>query len=98
MSGSICKHLSERRRSTAQIAQTMVGLAQADDVVVPTGNRRHVRHILVRESAEMLKRQLVFDMDIPYLLNIRRFRPRTVGRKIHFTGFGRRADHLAGGH
>src|SRR6202142_1672527 len=54
----------------AQIAQTMVAWLRPDDVVVSQlAIGGHVDHILVRKAAEMLKRQLVFDMDIPYLLN-----------------------------
>jgi hypothetical protein len=42
----------------------------------------HVDHILVRKAAEMLKRKLVFDMDIPYLLNHPDdLTPKTLGMK-----------------
>jgi GlcNAc-PI de-N-acetylase len=54
----------------AQIAQTMVAWLKPDDVVVSQlAIGGHVDHILVRKAAEMLKRQLVFDLDIPYLLD-----------------------------
>ena len=53
----------------AQIAQTMVAWLKPDDVVVSQlAIGGHVDHILVRKAAEMLKRQLVYDVDIPYLL------------------------------
>ena len=67
----------------AQIAQTMVAWLKPDDVVVSQlAIGGHVDHILVRKAAEMLKRQLVFDMDIPYLLNYPEdLGPRTVGMK-----------------
>lgn len=54
----------------AQIAQTMVAWLKPDDIIVSQlAIGGHVDHILVRKAAEMLKRKLVFDMDIPYLLN-----------------------------
>ncbi len=53
----------------AQIAQTMIAWLKPDDVVVTQlALGGHVDHILVRKAAEMLKRQLVYDVDIPYLL------------------------------
>ena len=53
----------------AQIAQTMVAWLRPDDVVVSQlAIGGHVDHILVRKAAEMLKRQLVYNVDIPYLL------------------------------
>jgi hypothetical protein len=61
----------------------MVAWLKPDDVVVSQlAIGGHVDHILVRKAAEMLKRQLVFDMDIPYLLNYPEdLGPRTVGMK-----------------
>src|ERR1700690_3632044 len=54
----------------AQIAQTMVAWLKPDDIVVSElAIGGHVDHILVRKAAEMLKRKLVFDVDIPYFLN-----------------------------
>jgi LmbE family N-acetylglucosaminyl deacetylase len=54
----------------AQIAQTMVAWLKPDDVIVSQlAIGGHVDHILVRKAAEMLKRKLVFAMDIPYLLD-----------------------------
>jgi LmbE family N-acetylglucosaminyl deacetylase len=54
----------------AQIAQTMVAWLKPDDIVVSQlAVGEHVDHVLVRKAAEMLKRPLVFDVDIPYLLN-----------------------------
>jgi LmbE family N-acetylglucosaminyl deacetylase len=53
----------------AQIAQTMIAWLKPDDVIVSQlAVGGHVDHILVRKAAEMLKRQLVYDVDIPYLL------------------------------
>lgn len=53
----------------AQIAQTMIAWLKPDDVVVSQlAIGGHVDHILVRKAAEMLKRQLVYDGDIPYIL------------------------------
>jgi hypothetical protein len=67
----------------AQIAQTMVAWLKPDDVVVSQlAIGGHVDHILVRKAAEMLKRQLVFDVDIPYFLNHPDdLIPKTVGMK-----------------
>ena len=67
----------------AQIAQTMVAWLKPDDVVVSQlAIGGHVDHILVRKAAEMLKRQLVFDLDIPYLLDHpEELSPKTVGMK-----------------
>jgi LmbE family N-acetylglucosaminyl deacetylase len=67
----------------AQIAQTMVAWLKLDDVVVSQlAIGGHVDHILVRKAAEMLKRQLVFDLDIPYLLNHpEELSPKTAGMK-----------------
>ena len=53
----------------AQIAQTMVAWLQPDDLVVSQlAVGGHVDHILVRKAAEMLKRQLLFYEDMPYVL------------------------------
>jgi len=67
----------------AQIAQTMVAWLKADDIVVSQlAIGRHVDHILVRKAAEMLKRPLFFDEDIPYLLDYpEELSPNTVGMK-----------------
>jgi LmbE family N-acetylglucosaminyl deacetylase len=67
----------------AQIAQTMVAWLKPDDIVVSQlAIGGHVDHILVRKAAEMLKRKLVFDMDIPYLLNHPDdLTPKTLGMK-----------------
>lgn len=52
----------------AQIAQTMIAWLKPDDVAVTQlAIGGHVDHILVRRAAEMLKRKLVYDIDIPYL-------------------------------
>jgi LmbE family N-acetylglucosaminyl deacetylase len=67
----------------AQIAQTMVAWLKPDDIVISQlAIGGHVDHILVRKAAEMLKRKLVFDADIPYLLNYPDdLSPKTVGLK-----------------
>jgi LmbE family N-acetylglucosaminyl deacetylase len=53
----------------AQIAQTMIAWLKPDDVAVTQlALGGHVDHILVRKAAEMLNRQLVYDVDIPYSL------------------------------
>jgi hypothetical protein len=47
----------------------MIAWLKSDDVVVTQlAIGGHVDHILVRRAAEMLKRKLVYDVDIPYLL------------------------------
>ena len=54
----------------AQIAQVMVAWLKPDDMVVcQLAVGSHVDHVLVRKAAEMLGRPLMFDADIPYLLN-----------------------------
>jgi hypothetical protein len=48
----------------------MVAWLKPDDILVSQlAIGGHVDHILVRKAAEMLKRKLVFDQDIPYSLN-----------------------------
>ena len=54
----------------AEIAKVMTSRLQPDDVLVcqlTVGN--HVDHVTVRKAAELLKRPLLYDADIPYLLN-----------------------------
>jgi LmbE family N-acetylglucosaminyl deacetylase len=79
----------------AQLAQTMVAWLKPDDVAVcqlTIGG--HVDHVIVRRAAEMLSRQLVFDADIPYLLNHPGdLAPKTAGMKpavqsVSEAGFG----------
>lgn len=54
----------------AQIAQVMVAWLKPDDMVIcQLAVGSHVDHVLVRKAAEMLGRPLMFDADIPYLLN-----------------------------
>lgn len=51
-----------------QIAQTLApGLGADDQVICQLGVGRHVDHILVRQAAERLNRQLWYTADIPYL-------------------------------
>ncbi len=67
----------------AQVAQAMIAWLKPDDVVVcQLGVGDHVDHLIVRTAAEMLKRPLVYDADIPYLLNQPRdLAPKTAGMK-----------------
>jgi LmbE family N-acetylglucosaminyl deacetylase len=67
----------------AQIAQTMIAWLKPDDVAVcQLGIGNHVDHVILRKAAEMLKRQLVYDADIPYLLkNPQELAPKTAGMK-----------------
>lgn len=54
----------------AQIAQAMIAWLQPDDMVVcQLAIGRHIDHVIVRQAAEMLRRPLTYDADIPYLLN-----------------------------
>ncbi len=53
-----------------QIAQAMIAwLKPEDQVVCQLAIGGHVDHVLVRTAAEMLNRPLIYDADIPYLLN-----------------------------
>jgi LmbE family N-acetylglucosaminyl deacetylase len=67
----------------AQIAQTMIAWLKPDDVAVcQLALGGHVDHVIVRKAAEMLGRQLVYDVDIPYLFNHPQdFSPKTAGMK-----------------
>jgi len=54
----------------AQIAQTILAWVKPEDVLVcQLAIGGHVDHTTVRRAAEMLKLPLVYDADIPYLLN-----------------------------
>lgn len=54
----------------AQIAQTVVAWVKPDDVLVcQLAIGAHVDHVILRRAIEMLKLSLVYDADIPYLLN-----------------------------
>lgn len=67
----------------AQIAQTIIAWLKPDDVVVcQLGIGSHVDHVIVRQAAEMLKRPLVYDADMPYWLkNPQELSPKTAGMK-----------------
>jgi LmbE family N-acetylglucosaminyl deacetylase len=67
----------------AQIAQTMIAWLKPDDVLVcQLGIGSHVDHVIVRQAAEMLKRRLLYDADLPYLFNNPQdFAPKTAGMK-----------------
>lgn len=70
----------------AQIAQVMMAWLKPDDrVVCQLAVGSHVDHVLVRKAAEMLGRPLMFDADIPYLLNHPdELAPKTAGMKESF--------------
>ncbi len=54
----------------ARIAQTLAAALQPDDrVVCQFGIGRHVDHGIVRQAAELLHRPLLYDADMPYVLN-----------------------------
>lgn len=54
----------------AQVAQAMLAWLQPDDTLVcQLAIGEHVDHVIVRKAAEMLGRPLIYDADIPYLLN-----------------------------
>jgi LmbE family N-acetylglucosaminyl deacetylase len=54
----------------AQIAQTVLAWVKPDDVLIcQLAIGDHVDHVVVRRAMEMLKLPLVYDADIPYLLN-----------------------------
>ncbi len=53
-----------------QIAQAISrGLRRDDVIVCQLGIGGHVDHVLVRKAAELLGRPLLYDADLPYLLN-----------------------------
>ena len=66
-----------------EIASVIVLRLQPDDVLVcqlAIGN--HIDHVTVRKAAELLKRPLIYDADIPYLLNHPdELGPKTAGMK-----------------
>ncbi len=68
----------------AQIAQTMIAWLKPDDkVVCQLGIGSHVDHVILRKAVEMLKRPLIYDADIPYLLkNPQELSQRTDGMKV----------------
>jgi LmbE family N-acetylglucosaminyl deacetylase len=54
----------------AQIGQTMIAWLRPDDqVVCQLSIGAHVDHVIVRKAAELLRRPLIYDADMPYLLN-----------------------------
>ncbi len=67
----------------AEIAKVIAPRTQPDDVLVcqlTVGN--HVDHVTVRKAAELLERPLIYDADIPYLLNHPdELNPKTAGMK-----------------
>ncbi len=53
----------------AQVAQAMVAWLKPDDrIVCQLAVGGHVDHVIVRKAAEMLRRPLIYDADIPYAL------------------------------
>ncbi len=67
----------------AQIAQAMIAWLRPDDMLVcQLAIGRHVDHVIVRQAAEMLRRPLTYDADIPYLLNHpEELEPNTLGMR-----------------
>ncbi len=54
----------------AQIAEAISQVLHDDDVIVcQLGVGEHVDHVLVRKAAELLGHPLLYDADLPYLLN-----------------------------
>lgn len=54
----------------AQISGAISRSVRRDDVIVcQLGIGEHVDHVLVRKAAELLGRPLLYDADLPYLLN-----------------------------
>ncbi len=53
-----------------QIAQKISTRLQPDDVLVcQLAVGSHVDHVLVRQGAEMVGRRLLYDVDVPYILD-----------------------------
>lgn len=54
----------------AEIAETIASRLRPDDALVcQLGIGNHVDHVTARKAAELLGRPLIYDADIPYLLN-----------------------------
>ncbi len=54
----------------ARIAQAMADRLRPDDrIVCQLAIGRHVDHVIVRQAAEHLHRPLIYDADMPYVLN-----------------------------
>ena len=59
---------SEDAGIPTQIAETISGRLQPEDVVVcQLSVGSHVDHVLVRQGAELLRRPLRYDIDVPYI-------------------------------
>jgi len=67
----------------AEIAKAIAPRLKPDDVLVSQlAVGRHVDHVTVRKAAELLKRPLIYDADIPYLLDHPdELEPKTLGMK-----------------
>lgn len=53
-----------------RIAEVLTGRLQPDDqLVCQLAIGRHVDHLIVRHAAELLHRPLIYDADVPYVLN-----------------------------
>jgi LmbE family N-acetylglucosaminyl deacetylase len=53
-----------------RISQAMAAGLRVDDMVIcQLAIGGHVDHVIVRQAAEMLQRPLIYDADMPYLLN-----------------------------
>jgi LmbE family N-acetylglucosaminyl deacetylase len=60
----------EDARIPVQIAQAISARLRPDDVLVcQLAVGSHVDHVLVRQGAELVGRSLLYDIDVPYILN-----------------------------
>jgi LmbE family N-acetylglucosaminyl deacetylase len=66
-----------------QIAETITPRLMPDDVLVcQLSVGSHVDHVLVRQAAELLRRPLLYDIDIPYVFyKSEEFAPKSAGMK-----------------
>jgi LmbE family N-acetylglucosaminyl deacetylase len=67
----------------AQIAESISARIKPDDqLVCQLALGSHVDHVIVRRAVELLKRPLIYDVDIPYLFNYPdELAPKTAGMK-----------------
>jgi LmbE family N-acetylglucosaminyl deacetylase len=70
----------------SQIARAILGKLNPDDkVICQLAVGKHVDHVIVRDAAEMLGRSIVYDADMPYLVNHPGdLEPATVGLEASF--------------
>lgn len=64
-----------------QIAETISARLLPDDIVVAQlAVGSHVDHVLVRQAAELLRRPLLYDIDVPYIFyKLDEFAPKSAG-------------------